>query len=120
MRSSSGLTGSPQKVDFFARYHLDSAAPIDELDEFLKLRREPFGTCDPVKWWAARVSQFPRLSAMARDTLAIPGQFRVLVHIFVYSHLYQAQLLLSSEFSRVAETQSRSAGPVYSQKQFAS
>ena len=71
----SAIDGSPQKVDFFARYHSDIAITVDEFDEFLKTRCEPFNSCDPIKWWAARTSQFPKLSAMARDILSIPGMY---------------------------------------------
>jgi hypothetical protein len=65
---------SPQKFNFTARYQTEVIIVTDELEEFLKLRRERFDTCDPIKWWAARTSQFPRLSALARDVFSIPGK----------------------------------------------
>jgi hypothetical protein len=65
---------SPQKFDFTARYQIEVIVVTDKLEEFLKLRRERFDTCDPIKWWAARTSQFPHLSALARDIFSIPGQ----------------------------------------------
>jgi hypothetical protein len=65
-------SGSPQKVDFMARYQRSYHA-VDELAEYLRQPPEPFNICNPVKWWAARVSQFPNLSRLARDILTIPG-----------------------------------------------
>ena len=69
---------SPQKFDFTARYQTE-AIITDEFEEFLKLQRERFATCDPIKWWAARTSQFPRLSALARDIFSIPGKCYILL-----------------------------------------
>lgn len=72
---------SPQKFDFTARYQTE-AIVTDEFEEFLKLRRERFATCDPIKWWASRTSQFPHLSALARDIFSIPGSAVAVERIF--------------------------------------
>jgi hypothetical protein len=66
-------SGSPQKVDFTARYK-KARVFIDELEEYFKLPQERFDTCDPIQWWAGRRAQFPNLSRLARDILSIPGE----------------------------------------------
>jgi hypothetical protein len=66
-------SGSPQKVNFTARYKKRPSTLKDELEEFYKLPQEDFNTCDMMKWWAGQCSQFPNLSCLARDILAIPG-----------------------------------------------
>jgi hAT family C-terminal dimerisation region len=68
---------SPQKVDFTSRY-ANTATVVNEFDAFLKLPQENFNKCDPIKWWAARGSQFPTLSLLAKDILSIPGRITVL------------------------------------------
>lgn len=80
VRSSASL-GSPQKVNFLARYKRQPQAFKDELVEFWKLPTEDFEICDPIQWWAGRRSQFPNLSRLARDILAIPGEF-----VFLSTH----------------------------------
>jgi hypothetical protein len=74
-------SGSPQKVDFTARYQRTAHA-LDELVEYFRLPREDFATCNPLKWWAARVSQFPNLSRFARDLLSIPGSAVAVERVF--------------------------------------
>ena len=69
----SNALGSPQKVDFMAQYRKWPRAFIDEIEEFFKLPQEAFDMCDPIQWWAGRQAQFPNLSRLARDILAIPG-----------------------------------------------
>jgi len=69
------VNGSPQKVDFTSRYRNLPQAFTDEVQEYFKLPRENFDTCDPLQWWAGRRSQFPNLSRFARDILSIPGKF---------------------------------------------
>jgi hypothetical protein len=66
-------SGSPQKVNFTARYKKRPSTLKDELEELYKLPQEDFETCDPIKWWAGQCSQFPNLSRLACDILAIPG-----------------------------------------------
>jgi len=66
-------SGSPQKVNFTARYKKHPSTLKDELEEFYKLPQEDFDTCDPIQWWAGQCSQFPNLSCLAHDILAIPG-----------------------------------------------
>src|ERR1700678_4401247 len=34
---------------------------VNELDEYFKLPREDFDTCEPLNWWRGRRSQFPTL-----------------------------------------------------------
>jgi hypothetical protein len=75
-------SGSPQKVDFTAHYQRSHHA-VDELAEYLRQPPESFDTCNPVKWWAARVSQFPNLSRLARDILTIPGTCYLLFQAFM-------------------------------------
>ena len=65
-------SGSPQKVDFTARYK-KARMFVDELEEYFKLPLESFDRCDPIQWWASRHAQFPNLSRLARDILSIPG-----------------------------------------------
>ena len=47
----------------------------DEVQEYFKLPRENFDTCNPLRWWAGHRSQFSNLSRFARDILSIPGEF---------------------------------------------
>lgn len=42
-----------------------------ELQAYYRLKPQP--DCDPVKWWADRRAEFPRLSRFALDLLAIPA-----------------------------------------------
>jgi hypothetical protein len=72
--TQSHLDSSPQKVSFTARYRKGPRAPANELEEYFKLPREDFETCNPIKWWFDRRSQFPNLFVLARDLLAIPGK----------------------------------------------
>ena len=86
------MSGSPQKVDFTSRYRNLPQAFTDEVQEYFKLPRENFDTCDPLRWWAGRCSQFPNLSHFARDFLSIPGKFTT--DLFLpFNHL---QMFLSS------------------------
>jgi hypothetical protein len=70
----SSFNGSPQKVNFTARYQKAPRASKDELEEYFTLPRENFDTCDPIKWWFGRRSQFPNLFVLARNLLGIPGK----------------------------------------------
>jgi len=71
----SSTSSSPQKVDFTMWYKKRPTTMKDELEEYFRLPVEDFDTCDPIQWWAGRRSQFPSLSRLARDILAIPGMF---------------------------------------------
>jgi hypothetical protein len=71
--------GSPQKVDFTARYKRTNRRISDELEEYFKLGQEDFDTCRPLDWWLGRRAQFPNLYRLSRDILAIPGE---LFHFF--------------------------------------
>jgi hypothetical protein len=73
----SHLDSSPQKVNFTARYQKLPRASVNKLEEYFKLPREDFETCDPIKWWLGRRSQFPNLFVLARDLLAIPGEWSI-------------------------------------------
>lgn len=44
----------------------------DELQQYLQLPRQQ--GCNPIQWWFEHQGQFPRLSQMALDILAIPSQ----------------------------------------------
>ena len=66
--------GSPQKVDFTARYKRTNRRVSDELEDYFKLGQEDFDTCRPLDWWWGRRAQFPNLYRLARDILAIPGE----------------------------------------------
>jgi hypothetical protein len=81
LHASVSDTGSPQKVDFTARYRRVGHV-IDELAEYLRLPCEDFNACNPLKWWAACVSQFPNLSRFARDILTIPGSAVAVERVF--------------------------------------
>jgi hypothetical protein len=67
--------GSPQKVDFTARYKRTLHRVVDELEDYFKLQQEDFDTCQPLDWWWRRRAQFPNLYRLAHDVLAIPGEF---------------------------------------------
>ena len=83
--------GSPQKVNFTARYKKRPSTVKDELEEFYKLLQEDFDTCDPIQWWLGRRSQFPNLAHLAGDILAIPVEFTS-THLNIPTH-YLAILL---------------------------
>jgi hypothetical protein len=55
------FSGSPQKVNFTARYKKRPATLKDELEEYYRLPLEDFDTCDPIQWWMGRRSQFPNV-----------------------------------------------------------
>ena len=48
--STFAVNGSPQKVDFMSRYRNLPQAFTDEVQEYFKLPRENFDTCDPLQW----------------------------------------------------------------------
>ena len=72
--ASQSQNGSPQKVNFTARYKKHPSVRRDQLEEYFKLPREDFDTCDPISWWLGRRSQFPDVFVFARDLLAIPSE----------------------------------------------
>lgn len=72
--TSTATTNNPQNIDFTLRYRSLPQAFTDEVQEYFRLPRESFHSCDPLKWWAGRRSQFPKLSRFARDILSIPGE----------------------------------------------
>lgn len=74
MTAQPHLDSSPHRVNFTARYQRVPRASVNELEDYFKLPREDFETCDPIKWWLNRRSRFPNLFVLARDLLAIPGK----------------------------------------------
>jgi len=48
--STSAVNSSPQKVDFTSSYQNLPQAFTDEVQEYFKLPRENFDTCDPLQW----------------------------------------------------------------------
>jgi hypothetical protein len=72
--SSSSSTEPASTVDFVARYKV-SRVYINELEEYFKIPREDFNSCDPIKWWVSRRAQFPNVYMLACDVLSIPGEF---------------------------------------------
>ncbi|OCB88219.1 hypothetical protein A7U60_g4624 [Sanghuangporus baumii] len=69
----------------FARVFAGNKPPslADELDEYFAMKVEISRTIgEPVKWWAARRSQFPSLSQLARDIHCIPGSAVAVERIF--------------------------------------
>ena len=80
--------GSPQKVDFTARYKRTNRRVSDELEDYFKLGQEDFETCRPLDWWWGRRTRFPNLYRLARDILAIPGEsfycMRLLGHNIIH------------------------------------
>ena len=62
---------SPQK-SFTSRFQC-KRTPSDELWEFWNLPQKDFETCDPLKWWLGRYSQFPNLYRLSHDIFSIPG-----------------------------------------------
>ena len=75
--TTSQLTTSPQKVNFTSHFKQCTPATRNELKDYFKLPQEDFETCDPLKWWAGCVAQFPNLSRFARDLFGAPGMFIV-------------------------------------------
>ncbi|KAJ8514911.1 hypothetical protein ONZ45_g7593 [Pleurotus djamor] len=70
---SSADQAASEATNPLSRYGDIPQLPIDEVEEFWKLPRENFKTCDPIAWWSGRRQQFPRLHQMALDILSIPG-----------------------------------------------
>jgi hypothetical protein len=75
----SQATGSPQKIDFLARYKKtkNTGAVTDELAEYFRLTRssEPYDDdTDPLQWWYSRRKKMPNLYRLVRNVLCIPGK----------------------------------------------
>lgn len=69
---------SPATIDFFNAYTPpEDTSPTIEIDEFTKLRPLGFGkhTPLPLRWWKDHRDTYPNLSRLARDILAIPGEY---------------------------------------------
>jgi len=101
----STINGSPQKVDFTSCYRNLPQAFTDKVQEYFKLPRENFDTCDPLRWWAGHHSQFPNLSCFARDILSIPGEFTNDRSLSFSLNSTQDLLLLLNGFFREAVIQ---------------
>ncbi|KAF8705378.1 protein dimerization, partial [Rhizoctonia solani] len=54
----------------WAYRHQESTSLAREIQEYLA---EPTTTMEPLEWWSRHHQRFPRLAAMARDYLCIPG-----------------------------------------------
>ena len=67
-------SGSPQKVDFMAQYKKWVPPLVDEVEDYFKLPQKNFDNCGPIQWWEGQHVQFPHLSQLAQDILAIPGK----------------------------------------------
>lgn len=52
----------------------------DELQHYLSTDAEDVK--DGLMWWHERRATFPRLSRMARDYLAIPGELLTFLHLY--------------------------------------
>ncbi|KIJ31033.1 glycosyltransferase family 1 protein [Sphaerobolus stellatus SS14] len=77
------VPGSPEKIDFTARYSRRQPADArNVLQEFFSLIPEGFLKSDPVRWWGRRTTLFPNLSRLARDILSIPGSAVAVERIF--------------------------------------
>ena len=52
--------------------HSSSKSDQPEIDQYLSL---PVESCniDPLQWWKSHLPQFPKLSCLAKEILAIPG-----------------------------------------------
>jgi hypothetical protein len=68
-----GSKNKEPKFNFTARYSKKDRQTFDELEEYLKLHPEDFGSCSPFQWWQGRRAQFPNLYHLATDVLSIPG-----------------------------------------------
>src|SRR5882724_9494725 len=68
------ILGSQQRVNFTAWYKKSPLSLRDKLEEFYTPPPEYFDACDPIQWWLGCCSQFPNLSHLAQDVLAI-GEF---------------------------------------------
>lgn len=76
--------GSPQKVDFTARYKRTNRWVSDELEDYFKLGQEDFDMCWPLDWWWGRRAQFPNLYHLAQDILAMSGELFLLRFHFTW------------------------------------
>jgi hypothetical protein len=67
--------GSPQKVDFLARYrNRGRDTHTDELAEYFRITSVPEHLdVDPLHWWYGRRHQFPDLYRLVPNVLCIPG-----------------------------------------------
>jgi hAT family C-terminal dimerisation region len=83
--------GSPQKVDFTSRYQKKERVVVNELDEYFKLPREDFDTCEPLNWWRGRRSQFPRLYRLVLDIFSIPGKLCIIILHFNLSNVVKTR-----------------------------
>jgi hypothetical protein len=70
--------GSPEKVDFLARYKHNKASERlkNELPEYFKITGAAQvydADTDSVQWWYERRKRFPNLYRLVRNVLCIPG-----------------------------------------------
>jgi hypothetical protein len=85
------------KFDFTACYSKKDRQMFDDLEEYLKLHPEDFGSCSPFQWWQGRRAQFPNLYHLATDVLSIPGNisnsFVLVGELIRFCHSSRAHLL---------------------------
>jgi hypothetical protein len=86
---------NPQPHDFTARFRTRPKPLQNEIEEFFSLFPQDFMSCNPVQWWYSNRSRFPNLYRLARDVLAIPGEYECTYRMGdVRLILYQDQQLL--------------------------
>jgi hypothetical protein len=100
---SGSFSGSPQKRSFTSRYR-NILVVKNELEEFFKLSPEDIDHCDPIQWWFARRAQFPRLFRFARDILAIPGVFFLLLSMVILQNYLGSAVAVERVFSGGRDT----------------
>jgi hypothetical protein len=54
----------------FGNLSVTAAAPVSEIDEYLRLPVE--NVSDPLKWWSDNQHVYPHLARMALDFLSAP------------------------------------------------
>lgn len=78
----------------------DTAAPRNELDDYLSTGPEP--TNDVLKWWWDKRRVFPKLSRMAFDYLTVAGKYSfIFVILVVITDLFFIYLASSTAVERV-------------------
>lgn len=53
----------------------DDVSGLSPSEEFATYLAEPRNRMEPLEWWKVNAGRFPRLAKMARDFLAIPGEY---------------------------------------------
>lgn len=82
-------TKSSPTSDFTARYEAISPDSINELEEYLKIKRKDFKTCDPLRWWRSQREDWPNLYRLACDILCIPGLHPFILTLSFCLHVFR-------------------------------